>query len=75
MSLRSSTHSDVLIWSVFDSRGVWLGDVPTPGQLRITEIHSHAVVGVWRDDLDVQTVRVYELRKPSVRERIGEQES
>jgi len=75
VALRPSAASDVLMWSVFDSLGVWLGDVPTPGQLRITEIQSDAVVGVWRDDLDVQTVRVYELRKPSVRERTGEQES
>ncbi len=64
VALRSSEGSDVTTWSVFNPRGVWQGDVSTPAQLRVSEIHSDAVVGVWRDDLDVQSVRIYRLMKP-----------
>lgn len=51
-------------WSVFDTRGRHLGEVVTPAALRVTEIAEDAVVGVWTDELDVQTVRVYDLSKP-----------
>ncbi len=64
VALRSPGDSDIVEWSVFDPNGVWLGDVSTPKQLRIKEIGTDAVVGVWRDDLDVQSVRVYDLKKP-----------
>jgi hypothetical protein len=64
VALRSSERSDVTTWSVFNPGGVWLGDVPVPAQLRVTEIRRDAVVGVWRDDLDVQSVRIYGLIKP-----------
>lgn len=64
VALRSEDDSDIVMWSVFDPKGVWLGDVRTPKRLRITEIGTDAVVGVWRDDLDVQSVRVYDLKKP-----------
>ena len=67
VALRSSEGSDVTTWSVFNPRGIWLGNVSTPAQLRVTEIDSDAVVGVWRDNLDVQSVRVHGLRKPGGR--------
>jgi hypothetical protein len=41
-----------------------LGDVTTPADFRITQIGDDFMLGVWRDDLDVEHVRMYELLKP-----------
>jgi hypothetical protein len=51
-------------WSVFDPSGRWLGEVAMPARGRITDIGDDYLVGVWRDDLDVETVRMYRLDKP-----------
>jgi hypothetical protein len=51
-------------WSVFDPNGQWLGIVQTPAQLTVNEIGKDYIIGVWRDDLDVQHVRIYSLVKP-----------
>lgn len=53
-------------WQVFDSFGRWLGEVTVPAGGRITEVGADYLVGVWRDDLDVETVRVYGLHKPGM---------
>ncbi len=55
---------EVPLWSVFDPDGHWLGSVGMPSGGRISEIGEDYVLGTWRDDLDVQTVRVYGLVKP-----------
>jgi len=51
-------------WSVFDPSGRWLGDVVVPAGGRVTEIGEDYLIGVWRDDLGVEAVRVYGLDKP-----------
>lgn len=51
-------------WDVFDSRGRWLGDVTMPARFRAMDIGKHFVVGVWKDDLDVQYVHGYRLLRP-----------
>jgi hypothetical protein len=51
-------------WTVFDAEGRMLGDVTTPADFRITQIGDDFMLGVWRDDLDVEHVRMYELLKP-----------
>lgn len=56
-------------WSVFDTQGVFLGEVQVPAGFIISTITSDQVLGVWQDDLDVEHVRVYGLIKPgSVRQ-------
>jgi hypothetical protein len=45
-------------WHVLDPEGRWLADALLPGALQVTEITGDAVVGVFRDDLDVESVRV-----------------
>jgi hypothetical protein len=50
-------------WDVFDERGAWLGVITTPAEMRVYEIGDDYVAGVWRDDVEVEHVRVYELRK------------
>jgi hypothetical protein len=51
-------------WSVFDPDGRYWGDLTTPARFRVLEIGDDYVLGVWRDDLDVEYLRKYELRKP-----------
>lgn len=49
------------VWNVFDPRGRWLGPVTTPGRLRVTAIGGGIVLGVGRDEQDVEKVLVYQL--------------
>lgn len=58
---QSSIGSATRSWLVFDAGGTWLGTVSVPGNLRITDIGRDYVLGVYRDDLDVQSVRLYTL--------------
>ncbi len=49
-------------WSVFDpDGGGFLGTLELPAAFRLTDVAHGLVAGVWTDDLDVQTVRVYRL--------------
>jgi len=48
---------------VFDSTGALLGTITVP-LARILEIGADYVLGVQRDDMEVEYVRVHELRKP-----------
>lgn len=48
-------------WSVFDSSGVWLGQVQLPEGFDPQEIGEEYVTGVWRDEFDVEYVRVYRI--------------
>jgi hypothetical protein len=50
-------------WLVCDSNGVWLGRMTFPPRYTVLEILDDRVVGVERDDLDVERVVVYELSK------------
>jgi hypothetical protein len=52
------------VWQVFDPEGHWLGSVTLPDGGRISEIGEDYVLGVWRDEMDVETVRMYGLIKP-----------
>jgi hypothetical protein len=49
-------------WTVFDPRGVMLGQVALPANFRPTDIGRDYVLGVWADDLGVEHVRLYPLR-------------
>jgi hypothetical protein len=51
-------------WTVFDSRGQMLGSVLMPSGLIITEIGTDFIIGIWRNDLEVEYVRIYDLAKP-----------
>lgn len=50
------------LWTVFDREGRRLARVRAPARLRVHEIGPDYVLGAWRDDLDVQHVRLYPLR-------------
>lgn len=50
-------------WSVFSPEGEWLSDVEVPAGLTITDVGADYVLGRWSDELDVQYVRMYALRR------------
>jgi hypothetical protein len=61
----SPRYNDEGRWTVFDPAGRMLGVVETPVDGRVTEIGDDYIIGVWKDELDVEHVRVYPLIKPS----------
>jgi hypothetical protein len=50
-------------WKIFDANGAFLGTIQTPPRFRIYQIGSDSVLGRWRDEFDVEHIRVYELLK------------
>lgn len=50
-------------WSVFGPEGEWLGIIHLPYRFRPTDIGSDYVLGVWQDELDVEHLRLYALRR------------
>ncbi|MGD8276762.1 MAG: hypothetical protein PVH00_01995, partial [Gemmatimonadota bacterium] len=51
-------------WDVFDPSGAWLGSVTMPARFDAFDIGEDHVTGLWKDDLDVERVRVYTLVRP-----------
>jgi hypothetical protein len=50
-------------WAVFDPEGRLLGTVALPTRFRPTDIGGSYVLGVWSDELGVEHVRMYQLRR------------
>ena len=50
-------------WWVFDNGGKWLGTVEVPDSLDLTQVGLDYVLGVQRDGLDVERVRVHALTR------------
>ena len=48
-------------YTVISADGEWLGTVEAPPRFRILDVAGGLVLGVHRDDMDVETVAVYEL--------------
>jgi len=48
-------------WWVFEDGGL-VGTLDVPRSLRLYDVRAGMVAGVWRDDLDVEHVRLYRLR-------------
>jgi len=51
-------------WTVLGIDGKWLGEVRVPDRVAVLEIGKDWLLGVWRDALDVEHVRLYRLSKP-----------
>jgi hypothetical protein len=51
-------------WVVLDPDGLYLGVVETPPGFTVYEIGADHILGVWRDELDIQYIREYALIKP-----------
>jgi hypothetical protein len=50
-----------LRWSLFSAEGAWLGDVEAPAGVTIVDSRADVVLGIWRDELDVQHVQLHRL--------------
>ena len=48
-------------WSVFSPEGMWLGDLEAPERLLLVDSRGDTVLGIWRDDLDVQYLQLHRL--------------
>lgn len=59
---RYSLDSEPARWDVF-SDGELVARVTTPDRLQVTEIGGDYVLGVWTDELDVQTVRMFRIER------------
>lgn len=51
-------------WDVFDSEGRYLGGVRVPDRFRVTRIADTAIVGVQKDDLDIERVVRLRINRP-----------
>ena len=50
-------------WTVFDPEGRMLGTVRVPAALRVLEIGDDWLLGVHRDEYDVQQLRLHTLQR------------
>ena len=50
-------------WLILDADGAWLGTVEVPDRFSVTDITMETVLGVWRDELDVEHPQVLRLRR------------
>jgi hypothetical protein len=50
-------------WEVFSQSGEWLGAVRTPPRFTVYEVGSDYVLGLWRDELDVEHVQLLRLHR------------
>ncbi len=50
-------------WSVFDTRGRWLADCTLPARFVPTDIGTDYVLGISRDDDDIESVTLWRLRR------------
>ncbi|MXV95316.1 MAG: hypothetical protein F4Z92_05475 [Gemmatimonadetes bacterium] len=48
-------------YTVISPDGEWLGQVETPPRFRILDVTGGLVLGVLRDEMDVQSVVVYQV--------------
>ena len=51
-------------WTVFSRNGELLGEVTVAEQFKVLQIGADWVLGVGRDELDVEYVMLYGLEKP-----------
>ena len=50
-------------WVVLDVDGTWLGTIEVPHRFSVTDITMEAVLGVWRDEFDVEHPQVRRLTR------------
>ena len=53
----------VAVWSVFDSTGTLIGEVEAPLGFEPYHIGDDFLLGTWSDELDVEYVMMYGLRR------------
>jgi hypothetical protein len=56
-------EEEVTRWAAVDPTGAWLGDVSLPNSFAVHEFHADYVIGLWRDEFDVEFVRRYSIQR------------
>ena len=59
---RGGLGGDPSRYDVVSSEGEWLGTLELPPRFRVLDIAGSRVLGVLKDELDVESVAVYEIR-------------
>ena len=62
----AGSPSDESHWSVYDQRGHRLGQVAMPPLFRPFEIGQDYVLGVWKDDVGIEYVQLYDVTSGGV---------
>lgn len=57
-------YDDERRWTVFNREGRLLGTLEIEGRVRVLEIGSDYLLGMWQDEVDVERVFLYGLAKP-----------
>ena len=52
-------------WDVFDREGRYMGEVAMPDRFTPAKVVGDRMYGIWRDDLDVQYVKVLRITMPA----------
>ena len=50
-------------WLILDADGTWLGTVEVPDRFRVMELRMDTMLGVWRDEVDVEHPQVLRLTR------------
>jgi len=59
------------VWTVFNREGWMLGPVTLPHGFQVRDIGADYVLGLWKDENDVEHVMEYGLRKPEAQGKEG----
>lgn len=60
----SPTSGEPQAWTVFDTAGLWLGQLEAPRNLTIHDIGEDYVVGTTKDSFDIERLVLYRIDKP-----------
>lgn len=61
--VKAAATTGIRVFSVFDARGRYLGDVKVPAGLNIHHIGADRILGTVKDANDVQSVVIHEIKK------------
>lgn len=61
-----SVLDELTHFQVFDSSGRWLGGMELPVGGQVAEIGADYLLGIWTYELEIQSIRMYGLDKPTV---------
>jgi hypothetical protein len=50
-------------WVILGADGVWHGTITTPARFEVHQVTADRVIGVWRDDFDVEHLRIHRLER------------
>jgi len=57
----SSEGEDPDTWQILGADGVWLGNLMLPDRFELLGVDADEVLGVWRDELDIEHPQVLRL--------------